>query len=521
VKRERIVVVGAGVGGLAASIDLAVRGAEVLVLERARAPGGKLRELDVAGRRLDAGPTVLTMRWVFESLFADAGAGLADHLVTRPAEVLARHAWNSDGHLDLFADMARSTDAIGAFAGPDEGRRYEAFCARAAALYRTLEMPFLRAARPSPIGLAASVGWRGIAGPGRIDPFTTLASRLAGQFRDPRLRQLFGRYATYCGSSPFSAPATLMLVAHVEQQGVWLVDEGMGGLGRALAGLATQRGATLRFDAEVREIVIAGGRATGVKVATPDGGSEFIAADAVVFNGDVAALGSGLLGTPAKAAVRPPPVAQRSLSALTWNVVAPTRGFPLVRHNVFFGADSRAEFDALFRRAAMPDDPTVYVCAQDRDDTGRLAATGEERLLCLVNAPARGDRSPLDAKEIHRCRERMTEVLTRCGLAIDAEPTRVVTTTPGDFARLYPGSGGALYGRASHGWLASFRRPGARSRIPRLYLAGGTVHPGPGLPMAALSGRQAAASVLSDRSRDRASTARYPAPATPGGTSMR
>jgi 1-hydroxycarotenoid 3,4-desaturase len=516
---RRVVIIGAGIGGLACAIDLARSGRDVLVVDKADAPGGKLREVKIAERVLDAGPTVFTMRWVFDELFADAGASLDDHLTLRAAHTLARHAWSRDERLDLFADIERSVDAIGAFANAAEARRYRAFCARAASVYGTLEAPFLRGSRPSPMSLTTRVGWRGLPDLMRISPFSSLWSSLGGYFHDPRLRQLFGRYATYCGSSPFAAPATLMLVAHVEQQGVWLVDGGMHRVAQALSGLATRLGATVRLGCEVEEIVVRDGRAVGVKTRCADGETEFVAADAIVFNGDVAALGAGLLGAGARAA-RPPRVhGKRSLSAVTWNIVGRGDGFPLHRHNVFFGSDYKAEFDAIFAGGAVPNDPTVYVCAQDRDDAGQTAHGDDERLLCLVNAPARGDDAPLDALEIARCRQRMTSVLARCGLTIEADPTRIVTTTPSDFERLYPGSGGALYGQASHGWAASFSRPGARSRVANLYLAGGTVHPGPGVPMAALSGRQAASSLIADRAKGRASTARFPPPATRGGMS--
>ena len=518
-----IVVIGAGIGGLACAADLARSGREVLVLERASLPGGKLREIEIDDRRLDAGPTVFTMRWVFEELFAAAGARLEDHLGLRAVEVLARHAWSGNERLDLFADVDRSAEAIEAFSGGGEGARYRDFCARAGAVFSALEGPFIRGSRPTPLSLVARAGWRGLPDLARISPFATLWSRLVRQFRDPRLRQLFGRYATYCGSSPFLSPATLMLVAHVEQQGVWLVEGGMHRVARAVAGLAERSGATLRYDSHVREIVIRDGRVDGVLVG-PDNAPRdlaFIAADTVVFNGDVAALSAGLLGADAQRAAAPVAPMQRSLSAITSSIVGRSDGFELLRHNVFFGDDYRDEFDAIFRRGGITAAPTVYVCAQDRDHKGACSNPGAERLLCLVNAPARGDTPLPDPQEISRCLQRMNRVLARCGLQIETTPDRAITTTPKEFERLFPGSGGALYGRASHGWAASFSRPGSRSRIPGLYLAGGTVHPGPGVPMAALSGRQAATSVLADRQADRRSTSTSLRPGTPGGISTR
>ena len=216
---QRVIVVGAGIGGLVSALELAARGTEVLVLERAAQPGGKMRELQVGGAAIDAGPTVFTMRWVFEELFNAVGARLSDHLCLQPVSVLARHAWNADERLDLFADVSRSADAIGTFAGAAASRGYLDFCERARQIYGTLEQPFLRGSRPNPVSLASRVGLGGLPGLMRISPFATMWSELGRHFADPRLRQLFGRYATYCGSSPFLAPATLMLVAHVEQDG--------------------------------------------------------------------------------------------------------------------------------------------------------------------------------------------------------------------------------------------------------------------------------------------------------------
>ena len=491
---RRVVVVGAGIGGLAAALDLAARGIEVLVFERASTPGGKMREIAVGKVRIDAGPTVLTMRWVFEELFAAAGASLGDHLTLRPAEVLARHAWSDTESLDLFADVARSADAIGTFAGLAEARAFREFTERAGNVYRTLERLFIRSSRPSPLGLVRAAGLRGLGELWRISPFTTLWRALGQHFRDPRLQQLFGRYATYCGSSPFLAPATLMLVAHVEQAGVWLVDGGMHRIACALESLAQTRGARFRYDAEVTEVIERGGRATGVRLFT----GERIDADAVIINADVAAVARGRFGTPVSRVTPPTPHDARSLSAVTWNLVARTEGFPLLRHTVFFSRDYPAEFEDILRHDRIPSEPTVYVCAQDRDDRGDTRPSGPERLLCLVNAPASGDTRAFDAAEIARCEARAFALLERCGLQVERSPGQCVVTTPADFERLFPSTGGALYGRASHGWTASFQRPNARSLMEGLYHAGGSVHPGPGVPMAALSGRLAARALLED-----------------------
>ncbi len=250
-RERRVIVIGAGVGGLVAGLMLAAAGMQVTILERAGAPGGKLHEVTTGGVRLDAGPTVFTMRWVFDEIFAATGTNFADHVSLRPVATLARHAWDAPARLDLFADIERTADAIGRFAGAADARGYRTFCARAAGVYATLEHSFIRAASPTPLSLVQAAGLRGLGDLWRIAPFRTLWRALGEDFRDPRLRQLFGRYATYNGSSPFAAPATLMLIAHVERDGVWLIDGGMYRLAAALAAAAERHGAVLRLNAEV------------------------------------------------------------------------------------------------------------------------------------------------------------------------------------------------------------------------------------------------------------------------------
>jgi len=509
----RVAIIGAGAGGLAAALHLAAHGVEVLVFERGPAPGGKIRALDVAGRPVDSGPTVLTMRWIFERMVAEAGSRLEEHLELQPLDVLARHAWTDGSRLDLFPDVDRSAAAIAAFAGRREGARYRQFAERSAAVYAMLADSFIDASRPSPPELVRRIGGSRLSDLWRIRPFTTLWRELSSQFHDPRLRQLFGRYATYCGSSPFEAPATLMLIAHVEQQGVWVPKGGMVRLAAVLADIAESQGARFRYSAEVTSVEMGGGRARGVTLAT----GERIEADAVICNADCAALATGLFGRAARSAVVPEQGGGGSLSAITWSLVATPHGFPLHHHNVFFSRDYTAEFDELFRKRRLPSEPTVYICAADRlRDDGPPAQP--ERLFCLVNAPSVGHlgrTGPLAPSEIAACETRTFDLLARCGLRLDRAPEKTEVTTPAEFANLFPATGGALYGPPSHGWRAPFSRPRSESRIEGLYLAGGSVHPGPGVPMAALSGRRAAERLLADL----ASMPRSRTTVTSGGTS--
>ncbi len=485
-----VVVVGAGIGGLSSALELRARGFDVTLLEQHDTPGGKMREVTTVGGGIDSGPTVFTMRWVFDALLEKLDARLDELVDLEQAGCLARHGWLDGSQLDLFADVDRSVEAIREFAGDGEAEAYRAFSAKTARVFETLDQSFMQAQRPTLAGLTFSVG---LLRPMRLletRPFASLWDELGSVFSDPRLRQLFARYSTYCGSSPMASPATLMLIAHAEQAGVWAVKGGMQRFSEALSGLAERRGVTARYGERVAEVLMYKGRASGVLLES----GERIAADAVVFNGDVNALAEGLLGQAARKAApdrRPEP---RSLSALTWSIRGRASGFPLQYHTVFFGGDYPAEFAAIFDRQQVCDEPTLYICAQDRpmDGGDRDAGHGAERLFILMNAPPR----TLSADEIQRYEERVFSLLDRHGLSIDADERTV--TAPQDFAARFPGSGGAIYGWPTHGWSGSFRRGGSRSRIKGLYFAGGTVHPGPGVPMTALSGRLAADSVEAD-----------------------
>ena len=492
-RRERVVVVGAGVGGLTAAALLAKRGLDVTVLERAPRVGGKMRQVLAGDRLVDGGPTVLTMRWVFEEIFAELGARLEDHLSLRAADRLARHAWLDGSTLDLFADVDRSVEAIAAFAGAEEARGYRRFCELAQRVHTTVERPFLRSERPSlrtAFRAAKELGFGAILS---IDGHRTMWKALSEHFRDPRLLQLFGRYATYAGSSPFLAPATLNVIAHVERTGVFLVEGGMYRVAEVLRSLAEQSGARVRTGAHVEEILVDRRGVTGVRLA----GGERVEADAVVMNGDAEALARGLFGPHASRAASAPKT--RSLSAITWAATVETSGFPMVRHNVFFSSDYAREFTELFDRASVPTEPTVYVCAQDRDDDGAFAG-GPERLLILINAPASGDRParPEPQNEVKACEQRTLALLARMGLRVAPSPGSMIVTTPTDFERLFPATGGALYGPASHGMTSAFHRGTSRTKVTGLYLAGGSAHPGAGVPMVAQSGRLAASSVIED-----------------------
>lgn len=484
-RQQRVGVIGAGIGGLVAAILLARQGHQVVLCEAAPAPGGKLRRINLGTTTIEVGPAALTLKRVFEQIFAEAGQRLADHLKLTPRTQPVRHIFADGSVLDLPMAAEAAEAAIGHFAGPAEARGYRAFRARAQAAFETLEEPLLRRARPSALSLASQAGVGRLLATG---PFTTLWEALGEHFRDPRLRQVFARSAGYVGSSPLQAPATLMLVAEVEHAGSWWVEGGLTRLALALARLAIESGVDLRLGTPVAEVLASGGRVSGLRLA----GGAVLACDAVVANADPAALAAGRLGPAAARAVEVVPVMKRSFSALLWAIAGRLDAPGLPSETVLHSADAAAEYTTLAYRGRLPGDPSITLLAPDRIE-GATPPGGAERLLVMVHAPARGDAGQPDAVAVARAEAAVFARLAAAGIAITPDAQQCIG--PAQFEALFPGTGGALYGPAVQGWQATFSRPSSRTKLAGLYLAGGGTHPGAGVAMAALSGRLAAAEV--------------------------
>lgn len=484
--QPRAVVIGAGMGGLAAAIRLAAGGCRVTVVESADTPGGKARARATEAGPAAMGPTVLTLKSEVDALFALAGTTTEAEVQVARLPRLARHWWPGSGPLDLFPDREANIEAIRAFAGHREALGFARFHNATRALYQAFEQPVMRAARPDLHAIARVALSRPNLWPALL-PGMTLDRWLGGFFVDPRLRQLFGRYATYVGGRPAHTPAVLSLVWQAEAQGVWAVSDGIQALAAALARAAETLGVRFHYAAQARRITRQSGRVAHVET---DQGHH--PADIVVFNGDPRALTDGLLGEAAQTALKPP--GKPSLSAWVWTFAATPEGLrapDLIHHNLFFTADPQAEFGPI-GRGEMPESPTLYLNAQDRE-LGPTPAT--ERFQIILNAPPNRPDHP---NEDPSCHDRTFPALGKMGLTFSPLPGPVALTRPKDLAQRFPASLGAIYGASPEGALAAFRRPVARTSLPGLYLAGGGVHPGAGVPMALLSGRQAALQALQD-----------------------
>ena len=488
-----IVVVGAGIGGLTAAIGLAARGRRVLVLEAADRPGGKAGIVDVDGVEVDTGPSLLTLPAVFDGVFREAGTSLTDELTLLRPEPAFRYVFPDGVELDIHHEVDATLQSVCNALGPRSAAELAGFLRYAEQIWRAAAPAFVFGVAPrlSTLLLGGPSKWLAAS---RIDPFHSMKSAIDRRVESTHLRQILYRYATYNGSDVRRAPATLNCIAHVELSlGGFAVAGGMHELVRALVRVAERRGVVIRCAARVESIAIDDGRAHGVHLAS----GETIRANAVIANTDATHLVRTLLPASANTGIR----LGETPSMSAHNAIVKAR--PLgpgarVAHTVVFPRSYLAEFADIFDRRKTPADPTIYICAQSACHR-RAAWDDREPLFLMVNAPAGVDSTTEDgAKELAPLWEDVHARLVRAKLVHPADRF-IWSRTPSELATRFPGSRGSLYGAASNGRWAAFRRPpNAISRVPGLYLASGTAHPGGGLPLAACSGRQAALALSRD-----------------------
>jgi phytoene desaturase len=484
---SQVVVIGAGVGGMAVAARLAALGHDVTVCEAAGEIGGKLGliEQEVAGHgtfRFDTGPSLVTMPQVFHDLF-EATGGWPEELSFTPLDPIARYRFADGTTFDATSDLPVLGERLDTALGPGNGDDWRSFLSRAERVWNASRVPFLESALNGPAGIAglAARRPRDIAA---IAPGRSLRSLGRRHLRDARLRMFLDRYATYTGSDPRRAPAALAAVPYVEQAyGGWYVTGGLHRLGLAIRDRAVLCGARIRLGSRVVRIETAGGRASGVLL---EDGSRLVA-DVVVANADAAQVYGALIDAPA--AARRLAKATPSLSGFVLLLAVQGRTPGLGHHNVLFPQDYDAEFDAIFGADASPvADPTLYVSAPDDP---AVRPDGCEAWFVLVNAPRHGTgRGAVDWRApglAETYAESLLDLLGDRGLPVRDRVLWSRALSPADLELRTGAPGGAIYGTSSNGAGAAFLRPANRSPVPGLFLVGGSSHPGGGLPLVALS----------------------------------
>lgn len=485
----RVVVIGAGIGGLAVSARLASVGHHVVVCEQGHDIGGKLMGHSSDGFTFDTGPSLLTLPAVYRDLFHKTGRPLEDCVDLLPVDPAFRYYFAPTSESDAVwldvpnASRPQMRDALDLSLGGGAGADWDAFLDDAHRVWQLTRGPFLESPLSGRRDLLRLL--RRTRDIRTVAPWRTLRSAGRRQLRDPRLRMMLDRYATYTGSDPRRAPAALSVVPYVEQTfGAWHVRGGVHRLADAVLDRALSRGVEVRTQADVVRVLVEGGRVSGVVLAS----GERLPADVVVSDADASTLYGELLPHSVGARVRRRIARTKpSLSGFVLLLALRGRTPDLAHHTVLFPADYDAELDAVFGPEVHPvDDPTVYVCSP-ADHT--MHPPGCEALFVLVNAPRHGRaRGLVDWEEpglADSYADRVLAVMAARGVDVRDRVLWRKVRTPADLERDTRSPGGAIYGTAST--RSGVLRPANRSPVPGLFLVGGSAHPGGGLPLVGLS----------------------------------
>lgn len=480
---RKAIVIGAGIAGIATSIRLAVKGYKVEVFEANAYPGGKLSAFEQDGYRFDAGPSLFTMPQYVDELFTLAGKNPADYFTYRRLDVVCKYFYPDGTRLNAYADAEKLATEIAQKTG-EAGENIKRFLANSESIYKITNHVFLEQSLHRLKTYLNFNTFKSILNLPGIDAFRSIHAANTSFFEDKRLTQFYDRYATYNGSNPYQAPATLNVIPHLEQHfGAWFPDNGMYSITTSLVELAHSLGVVFNYNSPVEEIVLDDKRAIGVKV-----NGDVVQADVIVSNMDVWFTYQKLLSDHPH--LRPQKILsqERSSSALIFYWGIRQRFVELDLHNIFFSADYEAEFKTIWQEQCVCDDPTVYVNISSKlkpDD----APPGCENWFVMINVPANKgqDWDLLIAearkniiKKLSAALKINIEELVVCEQVLDPRSIESKTTS----------WQGSLYGNSSNSRFAAFLRHANRSsKIKNLYFCGGSVHPGGGIPLALLSAK--------------------------------
>ncbi|GIW75050.1 MAG: phytoene desaturase [Phycisphaerae bacterium] len=503
-QEKRLLIVGAGVGGLAAAIRCRGMGHDVLVLEKNSRVGGKLNRRLIPHPkrpherpfRFDTGPSLLTLPLVFADLFSFVGKDVRDYLSIIRLDPVSRFVWADKQTLELGNGREQLLNSVKQLS-PRDVHGMKRFLDYGQHIWKLSGEFFLtRAPEQAFQGEGAFSPWntiRALSIPFRIGMFKKYADLIDQLIRSPRLRQVLYQYATYSGSSPFLAPATLAVIAHVElDQGGWYIQGGLYRLAEAMEKVAREIGVQIQTDTTVTQILVDNSsghpKVTGVRLSD----DSTLSADAVIVNADVVYTYQHLIEPQYRRRFSDDRLKRLEPGGSGMVLCLGVEGtYPqLAHHTKFMPDDYTSDLRAMFETHTIPEDPCIYVCASTRTDPSQ-APPNCENLFVLCSAPALDGRIDWTV-EGPKYRDRIIHQLEhRFGLT-DLSQRIVVEEhfTPIDLQRLYNAHAGSIYGISGNGIRQAFLRPPNRDReIQGLFFAGGATHPGGGLPLVALSGK--------------------------------
>lgn len=485
--KKRAVVIGAGLGGLAAAVALAGQGDyAVSMYEKNEKIGGKLNIDLLDGYTFDLGPSIVNMPGVFREVFRRAGRTMDDYVKMVPVEPHWRCFFPDGARLDLKADGRISASAEVGF-GPEDDEQLQTFKDYTRVLYDFANQTYFKKAGDTlsdimlsynPLQLSEDADRRSVMDDG--------VSRF---IKNPYVKDALNFFAKYVGSSPYDAPAVLNLLSHVQWEfGLWYVPEGLYGIARGIGKLLDELGVSVHLNTEVTKIRVSGGRACGIRT---DNG-RWIDADLVISNMEFIPAYRELMSESEDRLRVLDEQFEPACSGLVLHLGVDTIYPQLAHHNFFFSQQPEEHFHTIFRQGKLPTDPTIYLVAPGKSDQS-LAPKGGEVIKVLPHIPHLGKSQP-SAADYAALREVLLDKLEAMGLT-DLRRHIVTETmwTPRDIERLYYSNHGAIYGVVSHrDKNLGFKGPKRSAFYENLYFVGGSVNPGPGMPMALMSGLQAA-----------------------------
>ncbi|MCC5933197.1 MAG: phytoene desaturase [Candidatus Cyclonatronum sp.] len=480
--KKNIGVIGAGIGGLSTAARLAAQGHKVKLWERTESAGGKMNQIIKNGYRFDTGPSLLTMLFVIEKLFKDCGRNVNDYLSFEPINPLCRYNWTDGTVFDCSANLQQTLGQIAAFA-PEDCEEYVKFLGYAADLYQKTADTFIM----NPLQTIKDLKNLKKSDVFKIDAFPTVSTRVDRCFKSEYLRQVFKRFATYNGSSPYLAPATINVIAYVELcLGAYYVKGGLYKIAEALERLCLELGVEITYNADITRITTKEKTVSGLELA--DGSTH--KADAVFSNSDATFTYAKLLDADVIKSKKRSRFTDIEPSCSGFVMLLGVRKtFPqLKHHNIFFGRDYEKEFAEIFQRKVLPEDPTIYIANTSYSDAGH-APEGCSNLFILINAPYLTDKVVWTEELSRDYGDLIIKKLEKFGLENLQEFIEVREhISPQEFYDRYRSNRGSIYGTSSNHQFSAFMRPRNKSPyLDGLYLVGGSTHPGGGIPLAMLS----------------------------------
>jgi diapolycopene oxygenase len=479
--KKKVIVIGAGLGGLSAAISLAQEGYAVEVMEKNAQIGGKLNVLSKQGYTFDLGPSILTLPHIFERLFQRSGRKMADYIPLRPLRPHWRNFFEDGTVLDLVPEEARMAEELRKV-GQDP-QRFKEFLAYADRLYDLVNAGYFEK------GLDTVGDFRrfyGLLDFFKFDLFRTMHGGMARYIDEPHVRDVLDYFIKYVGSSAYDAPAFMNCLPTIQfRYDLWYVDGGLYHIALGLRRLMDELGITVRLNSEVTKIRTQGDRVMGV--ATVEGASHD--ADIVVSNMEV---------IPAHRHLLPPDDAARrrlrrfapACSGLILDLGLDISYPQLAHHNFFFSGNQKAHFDAVFHKGVLSHDPTLYLVAASKTDS-TVAPPGCDCLKILPHIPCIDPEHPLTEEDYRVFKERVIDKLERMGLT-DLRKHVVFehVWTPLDIQRQYYSNQGSIYGVVADKWKNfGFKAPKQDARYKNLFFVGGSVNPGGGMPMVVQCGQ--------------------------------